>query len=1383
MTRSRLAFLLAGALLAAHSPAAAAPFRGKVVLDGKPVAGATVVAAPEEEPLEAARRQARGEPEPGPLATVTTPATGEFALSVPAPQGRDVVFRVRVSAAGAVPVEVPESRDSAEPDDLGDLVLGRAEPLAGRVQGPDGAPVAGALVRLFARGRPAASGSLATLPQETTTGADGQFRFATAAAEQNEILVQAAGFAPVRVTGLKGGAIPRGVSLAPGAALPGTVKKKDGRPAPGTLVRFEADGLESRWVEAGADGSFRLADLPKRRGAVVADGGDDGFAELAAATPGAATSVALFLAPPSILEGRTLDASTLKPVPRVRLQVSAGSDRLTARSGADGRYRFRGLRPGSAWVRADEPRHVLWMRGQVPVEKGATRTLDVLLTRGATLSGRVVGEDGRPVTDAAIAVLSSSESPVEAMMRSRTGPGSRLRTRADGTFTATRLLPGENQRLTAQHPEFEKATVGGISLVAGGTRTGVAVTLRRGLVLTGTVRDPEGNPIAGAELSTSRSRVVRSSEGNRLTQVRFGTGDEAPPARSGPGGTFEIRGVAPGDVALTAKAPGRATETVDPIRLARDVRPDPVDLVLGPGASISGSILRRTGGGATGYLVSANAQGRPAAGLVSPMNPTGPDGAFELEGLRAGETYDLQLYGGGGFAIGPGPTKKGIVAPATGVEWVVEGAGRIEGTAVDGKTGRPLGAFEVSYHPDRPGMGEVYRVGRGSGRFMGGVGETFPVEAPDGRFALEDVPAGKWQVVVTAKGYQVGRAAGVVVEEATTTEGVEIRVAPGSLLRGFVKDARTGRGVPDARISVRGETGSSASLPGSDTLYTDLDGRFELDSLAPGKVTVSASHSNYTTRTESTDVPEGGGSVEIALSHGSAIAGVVLSETRQPVPGAGVLLEGGAARPGSFGGGDETAADGSGRFRFDRLSAGRYTLRANVPGQSSEPVEAVVVEGEPSREVTLVLSGGATIRGSVSGLPEGLRALVNVNANGPRNYWATVKAGADGRFELAGVPVGNITVRAAAGDFLSGTMRSASSTVVIEEGQKEAETQIVFEGNGALSGRVTRGGRPVADARVVVGSQRSGQSGSGRTDDTGAYRIEGIEPGDYEAWVHAEAYGMGRGVSRKVKVDGETRLDVDLPLASLSGVVVDASTKRPLSDVLVVASLDDDPAARSGRATSDSNGRFFVEELEEKSYTLTLRRSGYREARGTARAAEDGGDAGSIEMTRGDGLEVRARDGVYGIPLRNVSVKVKDGAGAVIASAWVTLDGDGKGEIASLRPGQFSIAVGASRYATRTFEGVLVPGPPLEATLTPGGTVEVRSGPASREKGFATLLDALGRPHAWRSSDTEGRLTLTAGGIDLVENLAPGSYTLAVEGMEPKAFTVTEGGKTVVVLP
>ncbi len=49
--------------------------------------------------------------------------------------------------------------------------------------------------------------------------------------------------------------------------------------------------------------------------------------------------------------------------------------------------------------------------------------------------------------------------------------------------------------------------------------------------------------------------------------------------------------------------------------------------------------------------------------------------------------------------------------------------------------------------------------------------------------------------------------------------------------------------------------------------------------------------------------------------------------------------------------------------------------------------------------------------------------------------------------------------------------------------------------------------------------------------------------------------------------------------------------------------------------------------------------------------------------------------------------------------------------------------------------------------------------------------------------DSEGRVTLPAAGNEVLENLAPGSYTLAVEGVAPKGFTVTEGGRTVVELP
>ncbi len=351
------------------------------------------------------------------------------------------------------------------------------------------------------------------------------------------------------------------------------------------------------------------------------------------------------------------------------------------------------------------------------------------------------------------------------------------------------------------------------------------------------------------------------------------------------------------------------------------------------------------------------------------------------------------------------------------------------------------------------------------------------------------------------------------------------------------------------------------------------------------------------------------------------------------------------------------------------------------------------------------------------------------------------------------------------------------------KGRKEVEAEIVFEGTGALSGRVTRGGSPVSEARLFLGGPRGGSSGSGRTDESGSYRIEGLTPGDYTVNVQG-AQGMGgRAVSKEVRIDGEASLDVDLPMARIFGVVVDGSTKQPLADARVTANLDGGTSARPGFATSDSNGRFFVDDLEPGAYKLTLRRSGYQEAGDNASATEDGGDAGTIEMIRGEGLELRVRDGIYQIPLRSANVRVKDGAGTTVTSTWLSLDGDGKGEISSLRPGRYTLVLGSNGYATLVLDGVVVPGAPLPVALTPGGSVEIFPGEASRAKGNAMLLNSLGQPHPYRSWGGEGRVTLPKAGTELLENLAPGSYTLAVEGVAPKGFTVTEGGRTVVELP
>ncbi len=151
-----------------------------------------------------------------------------------------------------------------------------------------------------------------------------------------------------------------------------------------------------------------------------------------------------------------------------RVMVSTGEAVRLASSGTDGRYVLRGLRPGEVTVRADESRHVGWARSGVSLARGETTRLDVLLTRGAALSGRVVDEDGRPVAGAKLSVSPGEQDPFSFVMRRLAGdPGARIASRADGTFSATRLAPGENQRLTVYHPDYEKGVLGGIALSPG----------------------------------------------------------------------------------------------------------------------------------------------------------------------------------------------------------------------------------------------------------------------------------------------------------------------------------------------------------------------------------------------------------------------------------------------------------------------------------------------------------------------------------------------------------------------------------------------------------------------------------------------------------------------------------------------------------------------------------------------------------------------------------------------------------------------------------------------------------------------------------------------------------------------------------------------------
>jgi hypothetical protein len=214
---------------------------------------------------------------------------------------------------------------------------------------------------------------------------------------------------------------------------------------------------------------------------------------------------------------------------------------------------------------------------------------------------------------------------------------------------------------------------------------------------------------------------------------------------------------------------------------------------------------------------------------------------------------------------------------------------------------------------------------------------------------------------------------------------------------------------------------------------------------------------------------------------------------------------------------------------------------------------------------------------------------------------------------------------------------------------------------------------------------------------------------------------------------------------------------------------------------SDSGGRFLLENLEPRSYRVSVTLPSYQTETRDLVASEES-DV-TIPLKRGEGVGLVVRDGVFATPLRGVFVRVVDGAGASVFVGGVSLDSDGRGEIPSLKPGRYEVRLGADSYASTVLRGVTVPSSPLSVALTPGGSVDIQSGPQTLAAPNAAgrLLDSAGAVYYPSPFSPDGVIRL--GGVRRLDHVAPGRYTFALDGGVRRDVDVREGGSSVVALP
>ncbi|MFO1030276.1 MAG: carboxypeptidase-like regulatory domain-containing protein [Planctomycetota bacterium] len=545
--------------------------RGTVVdADGAPLAGVAVhlLDGADHEPLLAPARIAGVDLMP--LATTRTSADGRFALGMPVVQERryELCF---ASANHTLLRSGPYRLLADEWHELGTFVLLRGTTIRGRVtvQGQDHIPVPQAQVRIEV-GTSFADAVLQALPDpgaalRAITDASGYYEIHHAPSRGTAwISASAPGFARVTRNDLDLATAANSrvdFALPPGQRLTGTVADDRGQAVPEARIeawqlRPGAPPLVAHSDAAGAFVVHGLLPTESYRLTVRAVGHEP--AEQQPVAPGTAglhfvmvpySSLSLGVTTP---DGQTVRAYRVA----VRRWFEGSPARLGAlpelqeqfvRLGPGGdRFEIRGLPRGMLVVEVETAGFAKTFSAPIDNRldpalppRPRWQNVDLVLAAGASLRGRVLAEDGRPLAGASVRSQpngAAPDSPIGQLLQGSL-PDLRtlteVRTDREGAFVLPDLAAGTYQ-LFLQHPEACAQVVPDLVVTAGQSTTVPDVLLPRGASIEGRVT-VDGRVPGQAKVILTSAAASGRSDGLRLETVTEPDGSFRLPRRVPPG--------------------------------------------------------------------------------------------------------------------------------------------------------------------------------------------------------------------------------------------------------------------------------------------------------------------------------------------------------------------------------------------------------------------------------------------------------------------------------------------------------------------------------------------------------------------------------------------------------------------------------------------------------------------------------------------------------------------------------------------------------------------------------------------------------------------------------------------------------------------------------
>src|SRR5262249_20257977 len=199
---------------------------------------------------------------------------------------------------------------------------------------------------------------------------------------------------------------------------------------------------------------------------------------------------------------------------------------------------------------------------------------------------------------------------------------------------------------------------------------------------------------------------------------------------------------------------------------------------------------------------------------------------------------------------------------------------------------------------------------------------------PSGYFRLDNVDPGMMTIAVLSDGKAPSKKAGGKIVSDEVPDIGRVRREDGRRLRGRVVAAKDEAPIPGATVTVTQPQGFGRMMSGdppAGSAITTLDGRFEVAGLEARTYAVDAGQPDYSPSSGRVAIAADHDPDDfvIHLSKGATITGMVRDGNRQPIPQASVLL----VSPGRGDGGPQTASAGpDGRYTFDKITPGEYTV-------------------------------------------------------------------------------------------------------------------------------------------------------------------------------------------------------------------------------------------------------------------------------------------------------------------------------------------------------------------------------------------------------------------------------------------------------------------------